>query len=103
MQIWYFDEKGNQVGSGHSYSEVPSSTSTPPITEQDIWDGEKWVTPTEPELTEQELAQQRIEYLQQKLRDTDYVALSDYDKDKPEILVDRQEWRDQIRELEALL
>jgi hypothetical protein len=43
----------------------------------------------------------RIAELKQFLRDTDYVALSDYDKDKPEILVQRQAWRDEIRELEA--
>jgi hypothetical protein len=43
----------------------------------------------------------RIAELKQFLRDTDYVALSDYDKDKPEILAQRQAWRDEIRELEA--
>ena len=45
----------------------------------------------------------RIAELQQKLRDTDYVTLSDYDKDKPEILADRQAWRDEIRQLEQSL
>ena len=45
-------------------------------------------------------AQARVTELKQKLRDTDYVTLSDYDKDKPEILADRQAWRDEIRQLE---
>jgi hypothetical protein len=42
----------------------------------------------------------RILELQQLLRDTDYVALSDYDKDKPDVLAQRQAWRDEIRALE---
>lgn len=45
-------------------------------------------------------AEQRIAELKQLLRDTDYVALSDYDKDKPDVLAQRQAWRDEIRELE---
>ena len=48
-------------------------------------------------------ANERIAELKQKLRDTDYVTLPDYDKDKPEILVDRQAWRDEIRQLEQSL
>ena len=48
-------------------------------------------------------AKERIAELQQKLSDTDYVALPDYDKDKPEILADRQAWRDEIRQLEQSL
>ena len=56
-----------------------------------------------PPPTDAELAQQRISELKQKLLDTDYVALSDYDKDKPEILADRQAWRDEIRQLEQSL
>ena len=43
----------------------------------------------------------RIIQLQKLLRETDYVALPDYDKDKPEVLAQRQAWRDEIRELEA--
>jgi hypothetical protein len=43
---------------------------------------------------------ERILELQQLLRDTDYVALSDYDKDKPDVLAQRQAWRDEIRALE---
>ena len=47
--------------------------------------------------------EQRIAELKQKLRETDYVSLPDYDKDKPEILADRQAWRDEIRQLEPTL
>jgi hypothetical protein len=43
----------------------------------------------------------RISELKQLLRDTDYVALSDYDKHKPEVVAQRQAWRDEIRALEA--
>lgn len=43
----------------------------------------------------------RIAELQQLLAETDYVALADYDKSKPEVLAQRQAWRDEIRELEA--
>lgn len=42
----------------------------------------------------------RIAELQQFLRDTDYVALSDYDKHKPDVLAQRQTWRDELRALE---
>ena len=48
-------------------------------------------------------ANERIAELKQKLRDTDYVTLPDYDKDKPEILADRQAWREEIRQLEQSL
>jgi hypothetical protein len=43
----------------------------------------------------------RILELQQLLRDTDYVALSDYDKDKPDVLAQRQAWREELRGLEG--
>ena len=45
-------------------------------------------------------ALQELAELKQKLSDSDYVTLSDYDKSKPEILAQRKEWRDQIRVLE---
>lgn len=44
--------------------------------------------------------QARISELEQLLAETDYVALADYDKNKPEVLAQRQAWRDEIRELE---
>jgi hypothetical protein len=45
-------------------------------------------------------AEKRIAELKQLLRDTDYVALADYDQDKPEVKAQRQAWRDEIRQLE---
>jgi len=45
--------------------------------------------------------EQRIAELKAFLRDTDYVALSDYDKDKADVIAQRQAWRDEIRELEV--
>jgi hypothetical protein len=44
---------------------------------------------------------ERISELKQLLAGTDYVALSDYDKDKPDVLAQRQAWREEIRELEG--
>jgi bifunctional ADP-heptose synthase (sugar kinase/adenylyltransferase) len=46
---------------------------------------------------------ERIAKLKQLLADTDYVALSDYDKDKPDVLAQRQAWRLELRELEQTL
>jgi hypothetical protein len=43
----------------------------------------------------------RIAELKQFLRDTDYVALSDYDKDRPEVIAERQAAREELRELGA--
>ena len=45
----------------------------------------------------------RVAELKRNLAETDYVTLPDYDKDKPEILADRQAWRKEIRELEPLI
>jgi hypothetical protein len=44
---------------------------------------------------------ERIAELKQLLADTDYVALSDYDKDKPDVLAQRLAWREEVRQLEA--
>jgi hypothetical protein len=59
--------------------------------------------PGEPDPAEQLAAERaaRIAELKQLLAETDYVALSDYDKDKPDVIAQRQLWRDEIRELEA--
>jgi hypothetical protein len=43
----------------------------------------------------------RIAELRKQLSDTDYVALADYDQDKPEIKAQRQAWRDEIRQLQG--
>lgn len=45
--------------------------------------------------------EKRIAELKQLLADTDYVALGDYDQDKPEIKAQRQAWREEIRTLEV--
>jgi hypothetical protein len=45
--------------------------------------------------------EERIAELKRLLAETDYVALSDYDKEKPEVFAQRQAWRDEIRVLEA--
>lgn len=83
-----------------------------PDSQRAKWENEQWVfedipqpePEPEPEPpTEKELKQMRIGKLKQKLRDTDYVALPDYDKDKPKIFADRQAWRDEIRQLEPLI
>jgi hypothetical protein len=62
------------------------------------WDGSAWVYVAPPPDPEQ-VKQARIAELKQLLRDTDYVALPDYDKDKPDVLAQRQAWRDELREL----
>ena len=65
--------------------------------------------PTDEELTAQyasaqakEAAAQEIAELKGKLLESDYVVLPDYDKDKPEIIAQRQQWRERIRELELV-
>ena len=58
------------------------------------------------EYSEQKLNNKRIarvEELKRNLAETDYITLPDYDKDKPEVLADRQAWRDEIRQLETLI
>ena len=45
----------------------------------------------------------RIAELKRNLAETDYVTLPDYDKDKPEVIADRQAWRDEIRQLEPTI
>jgi hypothetical protein len=47
------------------------------------------------------VTQARIAELKAFLRDTDYVALSDYDKDRPEVIAERQAAREELRELGA--
>lgn len=44
---------------------------------------------------------ERIAELRKLLANTDYVALADYDQDKPEIKAQRQAWRDEIRQLQG--
>lgn len=56
-----------------------------------------------PDPTPEELTIIRIEELKGLLRESDYVALTDYDKEKPDVLAQRAAWRAEIRELEASL
>lgn len=53
-----------------------------------------------PDPTPEELAAARIAELKRLLRETDYVALSDYDKEKPDVLAQRAAWRTELRSLE---
>ena len=52
-----------------------------------------------PESPEQR-KEKRINFLKQSLTETDYIALTDYDKEKPDLVKQRQMWRDEIRKLE---
>ena len=52
------------------------------------------------ERQEKQEALEQIANLKSMLRDTDYVSLPDYDKDKPEVIAQRAEWRSEIRELQ---
>ena len=49
----------------------------------------------------EQIKKNRIGELKQLLRETDYVGLSDYDKDKIDVLKQRQEWREELRDLES--
>ena len=42
----------------------------------------------------------RIAELKMLLAETDYVGMSDYDKDKTDVKTSRQAWREEIRTLE---
>lgn len=55
----------------------------------------------DPAKTQKLTNEKRIAELKQLLADTDYVALADYDQDKPEIKAQRKAWRDEIRQLEG--
>lgn len=58
-------------------------------------------TPEEIATAQAATSSARIVELKQLLASTDYVALADYDKSKPEVLAQRQAWREEIRVLEA--
>lgn len=45
--------------------------------------------------------QERIAELKQLLLGTDYKVLPDYDKPNDDVKAQRQDWRDEIRELES--
>lgn len=58
-------------------------------------------TPEEIDTAQAVTTSARIAELKQLLASTDYVALADYDKSKPEVLAQRQAWREELRTLEA--
>ena len=67
-------------------------------------DWSKIQTAEEKELEEQKRQKRNRHFeILENLRNSDYVALSDYDKDKPEIIAQRAEWRAEIREIEDWL
>ena len=49
----------------------------------------------------QQQREQRITELKRFLAETDYVGLTDYDKNSEAIKAQRQAWREEIRALEA--
>jgi len=67
--------------------------------EDDFIVPEEKETPDKEPLTLEQLKLERIVDLIQLLQNTDYVALSDYDKENPELIAQRQEWRDELRKL----
>lgn len=69
------------------------SPSTAPVTDEQI-------EVEYQRLLAQEPIKQQIAELKQKLADSDYVALADYDMEKPELIAQRAVWRAEIRELE---
>jgi hypothetical protein len=54
----------------------------------------------DPTKVQAKINKDRIAELKQLLRDTDYVGLSDYDKEKTELVAQRKAWRDELRTLE---
>jgi hypothetical protein len=42
----------------------------------------------------------RIAELKSLLLETDYVALSDYDRERPDLIAQRQSWRNELRTFE---
>ena len=54
--------------------------------------------PDDDALNQQKL--ERIAELKQMLRDTDYIDLPSYDKDKPAVIADRAAWRAEVRQLQ---
>lgn len=64
------------------------------------WPGDEWDESDGEWVMTEQSRESRVVYYKQRLAETDYVGLADYDKDQPEIKAERQVWRDKIRELE---
>jgi len=81
----------------------------------DTYDGLEWLDNSTPKPSEADLIaksddaqtiqtkQEEINTLKSKLAATDYVALSDYDQDKTDVIAQRQTWRTEIRTLQATI
>ena len=54
----------------------------------------------EKEQSQRDISRRHSE-IKRLLAETDYVALADYDKEKPELITQRQEWRNELREIES--
>ena len=67
------------------------------------WEGDEWDEDKGEWVITEQSAVCRVEYYKQRLIETDYVALPDYDKDKPEVIAQRAEWRAEIRDVQAWL
>jgi len=81
----------------------------------DTYDGLEWLDNSTPKPSEADLiaksddaqtvetSQAQINVLKEKLTATDYVAMSDYDQDKTDVKTQRQQWRTEIRTLQATI
>jgi hypothetical protein len=105
MTMFLYDNVGNYTGSHEhiKYAPVPARYTlvAPPEGQYAVWLGNRWELRDEPVPQPAPSNDQAIATLKKKLAETDYVGLTDYDKEKPELLAQRQEWRDEIRRLEA--
>jgi len=103
--MYLYDSLGNYTGSQEhiKYSRLPNNYTeiAPPDGQFAVWVGNQWelrdapVVPPPPSPPVE-----TIESLKEKLVETDYVGLTDYDKQKPELLAQRQQWREAIRALD---
>lgn len=111
IAYYTYDAQGVFIGAvdRNKYEAIPkpcTTTKPPSLTGTEVarWDGSVWEVlaerPPLPEPDPEVVKQARIAELKQLLADTDYVALTDYDKSKPDVVAQRQEWRDELRELE---
>ena len=105
MTMFLYDNVGNYIGSQEhiKYAPLPVlyTLVAPPDGQYAVWLGDRWELRDEPVPQPAPSNAAIIAVLKQKLAETDYVGLTDYDKQKPELLAQRQEWRDEIRRLEA--
>jgi hypothetical protein len=92
----YFRDKNNQV---YAY-ELDGSQDNYIKSDLILMTDDEVYAHLNPVLTSEQKKALRIEELKQLLKDTDYVALSDYDKNKIDVIAQRQAWRNELRTLE---